>query len=531
MIYCSNIWFKPETSTDDVLSVTAKWLKTKTSKLPKGPIDLYKLKPSKTYSLTGHRIDRDRTDSKRLPYLESIKYSHKDSKVNGRLWITEVGLRRQAIDKELQVSVLLDYEDVSAGFDHPVPTRPQIIPELIRKLRPSISDKTIGHDIKILDNADTATWFWWDIERPDRNHPIIVVSPTSEGFYLIDPGKLMSQLIGIAQIVQIPPGSNTFKIEKEIGRNYIAYNGAVNIILPEYKGNIRSQKILPDEINQWVLEPDDFHIKNIFSRITYHTNLSNSRLHISLETVKDENRSRKLSRYKNEAKLSGDSNAYIQLLEEEEGKLRERLASLEKHNETIFIEKEDEIAKLKFDIESLKSNLKQANIARYDATESESLIPLRESIYQVFVLNNPALIDALRVIQYLHPENVVILDTAWDSAEKAEDFRNGSKIFSLLQKLADNYYKALIEGKGDTEAKNIFGKDIFAAKESKSVGNNKTARQQRTFIYEGKEIVMEKHLRVGIKESDAETARIHFHWDAQKKKIVIGHCGPHLKQK
>ncbi len=39
---------------------------------------------------------------------------------------------------------------------------------------------------------------------------------------------------------------------------------------------------------------------------------------------------------------------------------------------------------------------------------------------------------------------------------------------------------------------------------------------------------MTNHLKIGVKPSDAETLRIHFDWDAEKKMIVIGHCGKHL---
>jgi len=46
-----------------------------------------------------------------------------------------------------------------------------------------------------------------------------------------------------------------------------------------------------------------------------------------------------------------------------------------------------------------------------------------------------------------------------------------------------------------------------------------------------KEIMMMKHLKIGNKPSVSETIRIHFEWDASDKKIIIGHCGPHLDHK
>lgn len=39
---------------------------------------------------------------------------------------------------------------------------------------------------------------------------------------------------------------------------------------------------------------------------------------------------------------------------------------------------------------------------------------------------------------------------------------------------------------------------------------------------------MEKHLKHGVKDSKAETLRIHFEWLPSEKKLVVGHCGKHL---
>ena len=54
------------------------------------------------------------------------------------------------------------------------------------------------------------------------------------------------------------------------------------------------------------------------------------------------------------------------------------------------------------------------------------------------------------------------------------------------------------------------------------------ARKRRTFEYQGKGVVMTRHLKIGRKDSVAETLRIQFYWDANARKVVIGHCGPHL---
>jgi hypothetical protein len=39
---------------------------------------------------------------------------------------------------------------------------------------------------------------------------------------------------------------------------------------------------------------------------------------------------------------------------------------------------------------------------------------------------------------------------------------------------------------------------------------------------------MWRHLKLGNKDSVNESLRVHFEWFASEKKIVIGHCEPHL---
>jgi len=39
---------------------------------------------------------------------------------------------------------------------------------------------------------------------------------------------------------------------------------------------------------------------------------------------------------------------------------------------------------------------------------------------------------------------------------------------------------------------------------------------------------MWQHLKIGVKDSENRTLRLHFCWDAELWQVVIGHCGKHL---
>jgi hypothetical protein len=133
----------------------------------------------------------------------------------------------------------------------------------------------------------------------------------------------------------------------------------------------------------------------------------------------------------------------------------------------------------------------------------------------------------LVIISTLFPDRVTVLENAWESAKHSEEFRDRKKAFELLWKLATAYWEAIVGGQGDAQARRIFGAS-YSARESETVESNKRACHLRTFEFLGQPIEMMKHLKIGVKDSIAETLRIHFEWDHGSRRLIIGHCGPHL---
>lgn len=135
--------------------------------------------------------------------------------------------------------------------------------------------------------------------------------------------------------------------------------------------------------------------------------------------------------------------------------------------------------------------------------------------------------SALRITLALYPERLVVLPSAEKSAKDSEDFKHADRALRLLLKLAGPYWEALASGQSDSAARQLLG-GAFAAMESDTVMKNKRALSLRTFRYNGRSVKMFPHLKIGVKDSAAETWRCHFEWFPDEKRIVIGHCGPHL---
>lgn len=97
----------------------------------------------------------------------------------------------------------------------------------------------------------------------------------------------------------------------------------------------------------------------------------------------------------------------------------------------------------------------------------------------------------------------------------------------MLWRLVTEYRNKLLDS-GDNEARKVFGDNEYAAKESETVMGNQAMRRLRTFAYDGEQVEMFRHLKIGIKANVMKTIQVHFHWDSEREMIVIGCCGEHL---
>ncbi|MGB7565581.1 MAG: hypothetical protein WBM08_12630, partial [Prochlorococcaceae cyanobacterium] len=134
----------------------------------------------------------------------------------------------------------------------------------------------------------------------------------------------------------------------------------------------------------------------------------------------------------------------------------------------------------------------------------------------------------LELVAELCPDSLVVLDSAWKSADEAAGFELGDRLFPLLWRLASSYREARLAGQPNVVGIKVFGANAFAARESDGIEKSPSARRARTFLYKGEEVVMWQHLKIGVKDSVNRTLRVHFLWDPEAGKVVIGHCGKHL---
>ena len=176
----------------------------------------------------------------------------------------------------------------------------------------------------------------------------------------------------------------------------------------------------------------------------------------SLQTVATHLRSREedLLRYDRELEQAKE---YAQGAEDDRDRLRSKLAFVEGRS-----------ASLQFNMRA-EPLWVQANLTR--------------------LVEEPTLRLALEALENSFPDRIVILESARRSAAESP-FRDGAKAFTLLWRLATDYWERLQEG-GDVQAREVYGRQ-YAAKERDNLSEG--GRRSRTFLYNGEEVFMRSTL-------------------------------------
>lgn len=498
---------------------------------------------------SGAVVDVLYTDSQ-SPYLHSVRYAHADSSIPGRLWITEIGIRAEEGATSIQVSVVLAIQDIASSTLPPVAaTRPRIVGRLLSANAPMAG--TPGMVVRTL-NLNSLDEFLGHLRAPKRTAPLVVVSTPPSGVPLVDVRQLCVLTCGIADIYVIDGMVDTHTLADRAGRDVIPWGGGVRILYPAssgpYADQVPVQTIRPVDLDDWRVEGDD-PTRRLFAALAARTARGNASRHITIEAVREEQIRRRVAKERDRHFALANRTAFSAAeaeMADLTASIRELQADISGY-EAILEERDREIAQKNTELEQLEfdSDLlrEQLNTAQSKARSLEASISqlrdrpqqggvslddkIRESIVSMGS-GTGKLVDALRVAAHVYSDRLVVLDSAWKSAEDAKGFRKVPKAWDLLRRLGGEYWARLDAGKPDSQAKEVFTQNEYAPGESDTVANNKRGSQRRTFSYRGQPTEMLAHLKIGVKPSEYETLRIHFLWDSEARAIVIGHCGAHL---
>jgi regulator of replication initiation timing len=480
-----------------------------------------------TTSSTGSGTDQ-------RPQYWSLRYEHPCDDVSFRDWQTDIGLT--AVGPDRYRIALTTTHSLRPGYigdepSTPMPSAPGIVTKLLQSVRWT---GFFGGDkltvTPVLLKPGQGQFLVERLKAKDRCPLILVTVSFASQLPRLEPSQLARVLAGTAIVYSATSSEVDKELEWILPKHLRCWNGMIRVYQPgvdvDHEPDGRRHRFFTaDEIDERsAAAVQEIIVRGIVRR---------GRVWIgdgvaTIEDVLAKQREFRLAelRAKPDGRLLDE---WLEVYESDNADLRTRVKELTKRCGTLEEEKdglEEQISSLIYEKQALKVHFEKATDRKRsgDDTDSEFSTACRAASE-----GEPTLTESLIVISRMYAERIVVLESAWRSARDADRFEEKAKAHKVMLAFAIKYWSMLDSDEGNAKAKQVFG-DAFAGKESETVERNTRARQIRTFDYVGHQIEMMSHLKIGVKFSAARTWRMHFVWDAAKRKLVIGHCGKHLDQ-
>ena len=340
-----------------------------------------------------------------------------------------------------------------------------------------------------------------------RRLPVVLLSPYARGeANQIDPARLARNLAGVAVVVQVDDPELTWDFADDVGRQLSCFNGAARIYWPGFSkvSDPRSHRLL---FGTWIEQVGPDAAARTIERAIF--------------TVA-------AFRYVPDGRIAD-------LIRRAEAAERQRALVIKKETgDDFWADYERDLARLDVAekrLEELKAenaNLRANQQVFFTAGAGSS-----DELGQVEEVEELSFSSVLKAVQVAAErcKNLEILDTAI-SAAKGSPFQRPYDIFKALtdlDEIVDAWAKSREEkGSGGDLLQHL--RDHGWGKRSSMHISDTTRGKFRShyeFDYQGEKQLFEPHITIGAGDPNS-CASIHFIFDQESLKMVVGHVGKHL---
>ena len=449
-----------------------------------------------------------------------------------RRWRTEVYVRRP---EEAGAEWLeLEYRSmwsIRPGYIGPEPAPPEdAAPELLRELTNDDQWSAFSGPVRLLPAATrvlpgAAHAMCEQIQSPDRTCPIIAIGFHPEtGRPILGAEELAHALAGAAAVFELHPGADA-EIESLLPPDYRCGSGMVRVYMPvpfDGLGRARDHRFFHarDVTSTGPAEAAGQIIRGCARRCPF-------RLRAGVRTIDD---------------VRLEATRYETRDREADRSVGDRLTLAERKFEAVLDDERTRTRAALEQVEALRRSLRDVTARPAAAVPSgksqEADVPAGYPPYDALFaavsrqgLGTRTLLEAIDTVGELFPDRVVFTGEARRSAETAgfNTLKTAkSKATKMLWHLATTMHDLVFaENSGDLERAFADRTGIeFSRAERRQTNRLKEAQAARSIVFEGRPFDITPHLKEG---SDPKTGlRIHFAFDHDKSRIVVGHCGDHL---
>lgn len=172
-----------------------------------------------------------------------VSLSTPDPRDDRRKWITTIGIGEKTPLGGREFSVSLDIKG-------PAPKRLFLNPpRIVDQISQAFAErKTPSIELSVVRESSLAR-LAQDLDSPDREWPVVLVSPMKAGGYAVDLEKLRSRLVGWASLEVMPEDANFAQIKDALGPLHYCFNGAIKVVMP-IESTVQGGVVMPGRDGQ-----------------------------------------------------------------------------------------------------------------------------------------------------------------------------------------------------------------------------------------------------------------------------------------
>lgn len=471
-----------------------------------------------------------------IPKFWAIQFDHPCTEFPFRQWRTDIGLTASSPDS---VAVSLQtYHWILPGYigeepESPVPSAPGIVPMLLGKteLRGFSGNEEIAAAPFRLP-VGQGNRLLASLGNRDRRCPIVLLSCAPDtGAPRLDADTLARLLAGSGKIIAAESCNVDEELDYLIPRAFRCTGGMIRVYQPgvvfaSESDNRRHRFFTRERIDE--VGPDsirDMLVRSAARRARFAPDTEVS----AIDDVRERDREfRVLDLRRRQTDIPEQE--WIATLEEDNTALNAKVSDLNTRVEELQMrnaELQDAIDDRDSDLDSRSGEIRflrsQVEQVRNEAASIESRLGALSSLSEL-----PTTIpEMLEVIEKLHSGRVVFTEQAYRSAQ-ASTFDEPGTAWKCLWSIPEVLWPLVFED----ESRDLIGGYAnasgfqLALTETGPTKQDKELRALRRDIFDGCEIDITPHIKIGSREP--KCLRVHFHIHRDKRVIVVGHCGDHL---
>jgi hypothetical protein len=434
-----------------------------------------------------------------------------------RYWYTDIGAKKDGA--EVVVSVRVSYarnmEDLSGEREEPSPTVPKVVRYLLRgnKAYCGRPEFRLMEKPLVLDTVGQGKVLAEFITSPERRYPLIVFNGSGEA-QVEEARKLAWDVAGKSQVVIVATNPDLGEeLRHYLGQDYWVSFGYFRVFFP-----FNQRRNSPSRHRWYGIGSGDYAEQR---EGVVHGLLRNHILQerYAVETLWDVNR--QIARERLLKLKTADPEQQKEL--EEFFKLN---AEVEKERDNF----KAEAASYASEVDRLEGQLNE--VRGECATYKDRLQRLgrdgeSKGVAEIFKTLPSSLAEVARAAGLAFPR-LVITERAIKSAEDFRECVCVGEAWEILVHLSETLHPLKFRD-GEKDLQRVFRERTgyeLGITEGKMTKDDKELVRLRKVVHGGKEFDMTPHVKHG--NQGAKLVRVHFAFDEENKKVVVGHIGKHV---